>query len=78
MAFTAYGQPVNGQMLEDMARRHRDSHVLMTWTLVVGLLCLWPLLIVSYLEYNKMRDIKNEIVRMGVDLNWWQMSFRTK
>jgi len=31
--------------------------------------------IVTYLEYVKMRDIKDEVGRMGLDVRSWQMQY---
>jgi len=64
--------------LTDLARRHRESNKLFIWTLVGGLICLWPIWIISYLEYNKMRDIRNQVASMGVDPVWWELAYRAR
>lgn len=62
-------------LLRDLARRHKECNKLFIWTLVVGTLCLWPIWIVSYLEYNKMRDIKTQIAQMNIDIPWWMSTY---
>ena len=58
-----------------MARRFRDARKLCIWTFWLGLFCLWPLWIVTYLEYQKMRNVKEDVSRMGVDVRWWQSTY---
>jgi hypothetical protein len=66
-------------VLEELARRNRESNKLMIWTLIGGLvLCLWPIWIVSYLEYNKQQQIRAELSAMGVDVTWWERTFWVK
>jgi hypothetical protein len=65
-------------VLFDLACRYRESNKLFTWTLIGGLLCVWPLLIVTFLEYTKMRDIKKQIIAMGIDPYWWECNYRPK
>lgn len=76
MAFQGMGSGVDP--LIDLARRHRDSNQVFIWTLIGGILCVWPLWIITYLEYVKMRDIKSEVARMGVDVTWWEVTYRAK
>ena len=78
MAFLGQGAPAGHDLLADLARRHRDSNKVFIWTLVGGLLCLWPLWIVTYIEYTRMRDVKDQVARMGVDVDWWIAVYRAK
>ncbi len=78
MAFYVQGAPMGYDVLADLARRYRDSSRLYVWTLLGGLFCLWPLWIFSYLEYNKMRDIKDQVARMGVDIYWWKINYNAR
>ena len=77
-----YGAPraaspanVDPNMLAEMARRFNDSRKTFIWTFFIGLLCLWPVWIVTYIEYTKMRDIKNQIGTMGLNVPQWQMTY---
>jgi len=63
--------------LTDLARRHKESNTTFTWTLIVGIF-FWPLWILTFMEYTKMRDLKSEVARMGVDVWWWERTYPTK
>jgi len=78
IGFAAYSLQPTPAVLQELARRHRESNKLFIWTLIGGALCIWPLWIISYLEYNKMRDIKSQVVSMGVDIGWWEINFSAK
>ena len=75
MAFPRVAQPVDAVILQELARRHKDSYNLFLWTLIGGALCFWPALIVAYLEYNKMRDIKIQVAAYGIDPCWWETAY---
>lgn len=82
---TSYPYPPASQMpsqamndtLADLARQHRDADRTFLITLIAGILCLWPILILTYLEYNKKREIQNRVAALGVDVNWWQVTYQT-
>lgn len=61
--------------LGELARRFNESRRLTLITFWVGLFCLWPLWIVTYIEYTKMRGIKDEVAMLGIDVSWWQMTY---
>lgn len=61
--------------LAEMARRFAESRKACVITFWVGMFCLWPVWIVTYLEYQKMRNLKEEVARMGVNVEAWQRSF---
>jgi len=63
------------QQLVELARRFNDSRKLLIITFWVGILCLYPVWIVTYLEYVKMRNIKEQVSSMGVDVAWWQINY---
>lgn len=69
---------LNQQYLAELARRSNEARRTLQITFFVGLFCLWPVWIVTYLEYVKMRDIKEEVGRMGVDVRWWQLNFQAR
>lgn len=60
--------------LNELARRFAESRKLCVITFWVGLFCLWPLWIVTYLEYAKMGRYKEDVARMGVDVLVWQQT----
>lgn len=74
----AYAPPPSVDPLSELARRYRDSKSTFTITLIVGLFCLWPLWILTYIEYNRMRKITDDVGALGVDVNWWKAQFRLK
>lgn len=61
--------------LAQLANLFLDSRKLCVMTFWIGLFCLWPVWIISYLEYDKMRKIKDDVARMGVDVRWWQNTY---
>lgn len=63
------------QQLSELARRYNESRKLCLLTFWIGLFCLWPVWIVSYLEYTKIQNIKQDIAALGVDVRWWQMTY---
>jgi hypothetical protein len=63
------------QQLAEMARRSNESRKLCLITFWIGLFCLWPVWIVSYLEYTKIQNIKQEIAAFGIDVRWWQITY---
>jgi|GEM_PF-6886442 len=62
--------------LGELARRYRDAHNVFVWTLIGGILCIWPLWIITYLEHQKKVDIKNSVAALGVDVEGWRMTYR--
>ena len=68
--------PQSAQSLAEYARQFNESKKLLLLTFWIGLFCLWPLWIVTYIEYTKMRNIKDEVARTGVDVRWWQLTYR--
>ncbi|MEP6756672.1 MAG: hypothetical protein ABJA67_14295 [Chthonomonadales bacterium] len=62
--------------LDDLARRYREANKVYTWTLIAGLCCLWPIWFVTYMEYNKMNDIKRDVAAMGIDVDAWVRSVK--
>ena len=66
------------QDLAELARRFNESRKLCVLTFWIGLFCLWPIWIVSYIEYTKMRNIKDQVALMGVDVAWWQFTYQAK
>lgn len=64
-------------VLNELARRHRESNRAFNMTIVVGIF-IFPVWVVSYLEYNKMREIRNQIAQMGVNILWWESMYRAK
>lgn len=67
-------QQVDPRELEYKAYLFQTSRKMCVSTFVVGFL-LWPLWIVTYLEREKMRKIKDELYRMGVNIPWWQSAY---
>lgn len=67
-ALLVYNSSAN---LDELTQRFRDAHRAYSWTFFVGLFCLWPLWIVSYIEYNKMNDVKRRVAAMGIDAEAW-------
>jgi hypothetical protein len=63
--------------LGELARRHKIAHSTMMLTIYVGIL-VFPVWIISYLEYNKTQAIQAEVTRLGVSVQWWQSYYRTK
>ena len=61
---------------EDLARRYRSARGNYNITLILGFLCLWPLWIFTYLEKNKMNEIKREVAAAGVDAKSWAKSVK--
>jgi uncharacterized membrane protein YvbJ len=61
-------------LLADLAQQYRDSKKLYTWTLIAGICLLWPALIVTYLEHNKMKEIKAKVASQGIDAETWVRS----
>lgn len=59
------------QNLKRLAARYRDASKLYGITLILGLLCLWPIWIVSYLEWRKMAAVREEVLDMGIDVDTW-------
>ena len=56
----------------ELARQYKRAKRTFTWTLLVGLFCFfWPLFIVTYLEYRKMQDIKEQVGLTGIDSEYW-------
>ena len=79
-----YAQPGTPQAfpntlhLSELARRFAESRKLCIWTFWLGVFCLWPAWIVTYLEFVKMRNIKEEVSRKGVDVMTWLNSYGLK
>ena len=58
--------------LDELARRYQQANSTYTWTLVVGLLLFWPLLIVTFQENRKKKDILARVAALGVEPTIWK------
>jgi hypothetical protein len=58
--------------LLDLASRYRAAHKTYTWSLVVGLLLFWPLLILTYQENKNKKEILARVSALGVDPTIWK------
>jgi hypothetical protein len=67
---------VSPDILVEMARQFNEAKKVVIWTFWLGLFCLWPLWIVTYLEYTKMNRVKEQVALMGVNVQWWQTAYR--
>ncbi len=78
-AFYGFQQVAQGHMLQEdpamLAMRFLDSRRLALWTFWIGLFCLWPLWILTYLEYQKMQSAKEQIARQGGNVMAWMQSY---
>ena len=79
-AFFAQVSPQSVPQLDfgELARRYRESQKLCAATFWIGLFCLWPVWIVTYLEFTKMRQIKDDIAAKGADVRGWQNFYGLK
>jgi hypothetical protein len=71
-AYAAYGRPLQLMELEE---RYRTAKKTFTWTLWVGILtCLFPIWIITYLEWMKMASAKREVAMLGINPEQWVRS----
>jgi hypothetical protein len=66
-----YVRPPDDFEMFDLARQYQSSKKTFIWSLVIGLLLFWPLLILAYSEHTKMRGIKSRVALRGVDPETW-------
>ncbi|MBM4356033.1 MAG: hypothetical protein FJ109_19965 [Deltaproteobacteria bacterium] len=62
--------------LQELARQYREANRSYMWTLIGGLLLLWPLWVITYMEHGKMRTIKGQVALLGLEPDAWVRSIR--
>jgi hypothetical protein len=68
-------QAITAQRLAEFSMQFNESRRVVRLTFWIGLFCLWPVWIITYIEYTKMRNIKEELARAGIDVRWWQTTY---
>ncbi len=69
--YAAYGRPMQ---LMDLEERYRTAKKTFTWTLWAGLLCFFPIWIITYIEWTKMTNAKREVAMLGINPEQWARS----
>lgn len=57
-----------------LAREFRACRSRFQSFLIAGFF-IWPLWIVAYIEWNRMRDLKMQVRLLGVDVAWWERTW---
>jgi hypothetical protein len=63
--------PAQNFRLDELAEQYRALEKTFLWTLYAGLLCLFPIWIVSAIQFQKMSQLKREVASMGVNTHYW-------
>lgn len=69
--YLPYVVPPDDYEMIDLSRQYRESNKTFLWSLIIGLLLFWPLLILSYSEWKKMKGIKSRVALRGIDPERW-------